>query len=217
MKKIKLGDLRNESFEYAKKREVELLDTRKETVAIYQLNEKHEDILFVSSNDLNKKGKYPDYKNYNIVYLFEVKGDNSKLTDLEEIYYTFNERRPEDYFGHSLSISDVVVITNKNGIRAYYVDSIGFKETESFVKGLLCEYDPYIIKISYSWGDEESDIFCPSKEEAIREAKENLLKEVEISASEHPESEIGVHIDDNNMYIHYNYDDTYCYYNIVKY
>lgn len=61
------------------------------------------------------------------------KGDYGKVwsgaTDgsLEHIFEAFNIRRPKDFKGHSLSVSDVVVMDGK----AWYCDSIGWKEVTS--------------------------------------------------------------------------------------
>jgi len=39
---------------------------------------------------------------------------NLKEMDLEDIFIKFNEDRPKDFQGHSLSVSDIVVL-NKDG------------------------------------------------------------------------------------------------------
>lgn len=55
---------------------------------------------------------------------------------LEDIYTRFNIDHPEDFKGHSLSVSDVVVLHEKGSDTAYYVDSIGFKEVPDFLGGV---------------------------------------------------------------------------------
>ncbi len=47
---------------------------------------------------------------------------------MEQLYQKFNCARPTDYHGHSLSVSDVIVLNQNGKISAHYVDSIGFKE-----------------------------------------------------------------------------------------
>ncbi len=59
-------------------------------------------------------------------YIKTYEGDFKGLT-LEKIYEIFNIDRPSDFKGHSLSVSDVVVLNNGNSRKAYYVDSIGFR------------------------------------------------------------------------------------------
>ena len=59
------------------------------------------------------------------------------LTDkdtLDGIYERFNIQRPADFTGHSLSVSDVVVLNDGSTVKAYYVDSIGFAELPDFFK-----------------------------------------------------------------------------------
>lgn len=51
---------------------------------------------------------------------------------LEDIYRRFNIDHPEDFKGHSLSVSDVVVLHGNGADTAYYVDSIGFQELPGF-------------------------------------------------------------------------------------
>ena len=52
---------------------------------------------------------------------------------LEQLYQKFNFARPTDYHGHSLSVSDVIMLNQDRKISAHYVDSIGFKELPGFL------------------------------------------------------------------------------------
>lgn len=58
---------------------------------------------------------------------------------LESLYETFNLNHPEGYTGHSLSVSDVVVLQKEGKATAYYVDSFGFQELPDFVQERLHE------------------------------------------------------------------------------
>ena len=63
--------------------------------------------------------------------------DAAPLTEkdtLDGIYERFNIQRPADFTGHSLSVSDVVVLNDGSTVKAYYVDSIGFAELPEFFK-----------------------------------------------------------------------------------
>ncbi|MEE1227331.1 MAG: JAB domain-containing protein [Lachnospiraceae bacterium] len=53
---------------------------------------------------------------------------------LESIYEKFNLNRPEDFKGHSLSVSDVVVLTSPKEKKAYYVNDMGFVAIPEFRK-----------------------------------------------------------------------------------
>ena len=62
-----------------------------------------------------------DRKDYEEVYQGEIEG-NDPYVVLEQIYFTFNANRPSDFHGHSLSVSDIVVLDG----REYYCDNVGF-------------------------------------------------------------------------------------------
>ena len=53
---------------------------------------------------------------------------------VRQYFERFNIDRPEDFRGHSLSVSDVIVINRGAEITAYYVDSFGFQELPEFVQ-----------------------------------------------------------------------------------
>ena len=104
------------------------------TFEIYQLKVSDEtrDMRFISLERLAEQGKKPDMSTYDKVYEgdfseFEQKGGTIGK-QLEAVYTKFNMERPEDFKGHSLSVSDVVVAKGK----AYYVDTFGFKELKAF-------------------------------------------------------------------------------------
>ena len=46
---------------------------------------------------------------------------------LEELFQMFNLSRPQDFEGHSLSVSDVIALKRNGEVSVHYVDSIGFK------------------------------------------------------------------------------------------
>ena len=101
---------------------------RKNTYEIYQIpaGSEHRDIRFLDYEKLGLMGLTPKKANYESVYGGNL--DDIPYTDkLEGIYTMFNIEHPEDYTGRSLSVSDVVVIDDENGRKAYYVDSVGFK------------------------------------------------------------------------------------------
>lgn len=93
---------------------------------IYQLRSTDEntDIRFISYDSLIRQNGPVDFSNYRHVYQGEMTPD----MDLEAIFVKFNADRPEDFHGHSLSVSDIVVVRENGAEKAYYVDSIGFKE-----------------------------------------------------------------------------------------
>lgn len=109
-----------------------LLQSSEKQFGIYQITERdpEHDYRFMGLDYVEKKGMMVARADYDLVYA-------APLTDkdtLEGIYERFNIQRPADFTGHSLSVSDVVVINDGESVKAYYVDSIGFAELPNFFK-----------------------------------------------------------------------------------
>ena len=98
--------------------------------SIYQLDlsDNADNLRFMSLDWLERKGLSVDRDNYQMVYARQQEPGET----LEDIYRRFNIDHPEDFKGHSLSVSDVVLLHEKGTDTAYYVDSIGFKELPGF-------------------------------------------------------------------------------------
>lgn len=89
------------------------------------------DFRYRSYEELQAAGLTVDRKNYELVYTAPLDGK----TTLENIYRTFNtDDRPADFRGHSLSVSDVVVINRGGKEEAHYCDSIGFTPVPEFMR-----------------------------------------------------------------------------------
>ena len=81
--------------------------------------------------ELQAAGLAVDRKNYELVYTAPLDGK----TTLENIYRTLNtDDRPADFRGHSLSVSDVVVVNRGGKEEAHYCDSIGFTPVPEFMQ-----------------------------------------------------------------------------------
>lgn len=100
------------------------------TYEIYQLKDypgRH-DYAFEPLDRIHKRGLKVDIRNYEKVYAGAMRpGENP-----ESIYTRFNTNRPKDFTGHSLSVSDVVVLHQNGQAAAYYCDSFGFAEIPEF-------------------------------------------------------------------------------------
>lgn len=79
-----------------------------------------------SSFSENEKYTADDYE----ISYFEV-GEPNVRVDLDTTYARFNGVQPDNYYGHSLSVSDVVLESYNGEISAYYVDSVGFKKLDN--------------------------------------------------------------------------------------
>ena len=104
-----------------------------DSFSIYQVPAGPEgrDFRYRSYEELQAAGLAVDRKNYELVYTAPLDGK----TTLENIYRTFNtDDRPADFRGHSLSVSDVVVINRGGKEEAHYCDSIGFTPVPEFMR-----------------------------------------------------------------------------------
>ena len=97
---------------------------------IYQLRDEAHNLLFMNSLELELYKKQVDYDNYKLVYQLPL--ESIDRYTLENLYNMFNINHPEDFTGHSMSVSDVIVLKNGDESKAYYVDSIGFKTIDKF-------------------------------------------------------------------------------------
>ena len=97
------------------------------------------DVRFESFARLEQMGSAPNLDHYEAVYFANTPAyfyGMSNAEALEELYLTFNLKRPPDFRGHSLSVSDVVVLNRKGQAGAFYVDRTGFKELPDFLEQL---------------------------------------------------------------------------------
>ena len=115
-------------------REAQLLYGNESRFGIYQLKDTEEtkDIHFMNMDYLEKEGISVSRENYTLVYTGELKEGMS----LEDIYTQFNINHPADFTGHSLSVSDVVVLHQDGENTSHYVDSVGYREIPEFTKEL---------------------------------------------------------------------------------
>lgn len=115
-------------------REAQLLYGNESRFGIYQLKDTEEtrDIHFMNMDYLEREGIPVSRENYTLVYTGELKEGMS----LEDIYTQFNIDHPADFTGHSLSVSDVVVLHQDGENTSHYVDSVGYREIPEFTKEL---------------------------------------------------------------------------------
>lgn len=100
------------------------------TVRIYQLKKEKEFLLFRPYDSVIYHHGKIDPNNYALVYEYT----DESCPSLDDIWDKFNLALPEDYKGHSLSVSDVIMIIDPLGNEgAYYVDDFGFKSLEDFI------------------------------------------------------------------------------------
>lgn len=100
---------------------------------IYQLpgGEKYHGVRFEGLDRLKAEGVQLNKDDYELVYEGIV-GEFRGNATIEGIFTQFNTYHPEDFRGHSLSVSDVIVISMDDKDTAYYCDSFGFTEMPEF-------------------------------------------------------------------------------------
>ena len=135
MGQLKSGELTEGQVKelYAKAQETaKTAEQDRGTFSIYQLKHGDEtrDLRFEPYDRLQATGNVVDKANYELVYSAEL----TPGTSLEDIYTRFNIDHPKDFKGHSLSVSDVVVLHQNGQDAAHYVDSFGYKNVPEFLQ-----------------------------------------------------------------------------------
>ena len=107
-------------------------EPERDSFSIYQLKRGDEtrDLRFEPYDRLTAAGHTVDPANYDLIYSAPL----APGTSLEAIFTRFNIDHPKDFKGHSLSVSDVVVLHQNGQDTAHYVDSIGYRQTPEFLQ-----------------------------------------------------------------------------------
>ena len=100
--------------------------------SIYQLKGGNEtlDYRFEPLDSIHRNGLSVKPENYELVYEAPL----TTKDNLESIYTRFNVDRPADFTGHSLSVSDIVVLHQDGRDTAHYCDRAGFSEVPEFLQ-----------------------------------------------------------------------------------
>ena len=135
MGQLKSGELTEGDVKqlYAKAQETaQTAGQDKDTFSIYQIKggDETRDFRFEPYDRLQAAGNVVDKANYELVYSAPLAPE----TSLEDIYTRFNIDHPKDFKGHSLSVSDVVVLHQDGQDTAHYVDSFGYKSVPEFLQ-----------------------------------------------------------------------------------
>ena len=135
MGQLKSGELTEGDVKqlYAKAQETaQTAGQDKDTFSIYQIKggDETRDFRFEPYDRLQAAGNVVDKANYELVYSAPLAPE----TSLEDIYTRFNIDHPKDFKGHSLSVSDVVVLHQNGQDAAHFVDSVGFRQVPEFLQ-----------------------------------------------------------------------------------
>lgn len=110
----------------------ELMFAGEERYTLYQLNTESKDVPyeFMGMDYVKDHGMEVTAADYKCVY----SGIMQDSVSLDELYSIFNQNHPADFKGHSMSVSDVVIVNRDGDMKAYYVDSFGFADLPDFVR-----------------------------------------------------------------------------------
>ena len=110
----------------------ELMFAGEERYALYQLNTESKDVPyeFMGMDFVKDHGMEVTAADYKCVY----SGILHDSVSLDELYSIFNQNHSADFKGHSMSVSDVVIVNRDGDMKAYYVDSFGFADLPDFVR-----------------------------------------------------------------------------------
>lgn len=171
-------------------KENRLFDGNGEHYGIYQLKKSEERTYqFMGMREASHFGFEIHGEDYELIY-----SDRLGMEDtLNSLYEKFNINHPQDFTGHSLSVSDVVVMRKNGESKAYYVDSFGFTELPEFIherlrlqevsveeKGEQKEYLPvYQQTLQYAMEHGAADDYLDSRKLNIdcKKAIEDTIKE----------------------------------------
>ena len=106
-------------------------------------------VLELAGEKPKEEGSEVERDNYNLVYEAALKPGIS----LDDLYYEFNMQHPKDFRGHSMSVSDIVVLHKGDEDKAFYVDTFGFTEVPEFLLEKVKEQQRDMDEAAYKLGD----------------------------------------------------------------
>ena len=145
----KLRSMQAELSDNEINKEAQLLYSSSDKYGIYQLkhNPELDHLRFEGTESLKRMGITKNNfdaikpENYELIYVGELSElqEQTQGETLEVIYEKFNIDHPEDYRGHSMSVSDIVVLHQNGENSAHFVDSFGFTRLPDFMQTLTLE------------------------------------------------------------------------------
>ena len=219
----KLRSMQAELSDNQINKEAQLLYGSSDKYGIYQLkhNSEPDHPRFEGTESLKRMGITKDnfdaikLENYELIYvgeLSELKEETQGAT-LEAIYEKFNIDRPEDYKGHSLSVSDIVVLHQNGENSVHFVDSFGFTGLSDFMQTLKgvkeqeTEIDTFVQDVPKSESEkQESDTLDNTLEDGneiidLGDEKNQVLADMKKSLEIVEETELAFQIGDRYISI----------------
>ena len=117
-----------------------LLSGNENKFGIYQIRDGDDarKYRFSSIDELEAQGLTIDRDRYRLIYATPIADRIEFLSDrypvLNKIFNTLNMDIPEDFHGHSASVSDIILLKWGDQASAHYIDSFGFVEIDGFLR-----------------------------------------------------------------------------------
>lgn len=126
---------------------------------IYQLQyTEQRNYQFMGVNEAVRFGFEIHGKDYELIYSDQLAPEDT----LDSLFEKFNINHPRDFTGHSLSVSDVIVVNKDGTLKAYYVDSFGFEELPDFIVQRMALINETPVRSN-------SDVYLGTLEQAMEE------------------------------------------------
>ena len=128
--------LRDEGFQVIHNDDPQMITvrnmTRQEAILYLSLGD---GCCWLESCDTRKADQIVKPESYELVYSAPLSSADGRdqAAILESLYARFNLDRPEDFHGHSLSVSDVIALKQNGQLTCYYTDSFGFQRLPAFI------------------------------------------------------------------------------------
>ena len=152
-----------------------LSEMKEPAILIYQLRDSEDlrDYYFASFAELEKHHLSVDRAHYEPIYVMTISGTETRTENmLNDAFYHFNMRRPDDFRGHSISISDIIAVKANGEVSCHYVDTFGFKMLEGFIQDNPLKNAEMSVEDDYGMID---GIVNNGKAPALEEQKKDAL------------------------------------------
>lgn len=117
-------------------RMVAFLESTTDAYALLQMKhiDETERMQFLPYEYLQEHGREPVIDHYEVVYNGTLENAGTPTAQMEELFLKFNLYHPEDFRGHSMSVSDIVALKVAGEVSCYYVDPHEFRKIPDFIE-----------------------------------------------------------------------------------
>ncbi len=152
-------------------------ESRTDSYAVLQLKVTDETApdRYMEYDWLQDHNREPEIDHYDVVYTARLPSGLQTDRLLEDIYLRLNLFHPEDYAGHSLSVSDIVALKQAGVITCHYVDSIGFRQLPDFMPENYLRNAEMQLEDDYSMLD---GCINNGKKETVQDERPSVLEQL---------------------------------------